>query len=262
VSTPADGRAPDERDVPDPARPYPEAAGRSPDPQAPYAGPADERSPHGQAPPDARSQHAPPAPGSPYDGPSYPAGSAHSEPEPPYVYNPYGNYAYPASYPSSPAGLGPEPVAPPRRPGSLHLALLLVVLSALPYLLIGLVAVAGPEQAPTARPTDDLARIQELGVDLAQVMRITGFILMGIALAYVLLGVLAWGGRRWARGLLAAATAGFVLMIAASVLGAGSQGLPLDGGSLLVLALPLVLALAGVGLMFGSAARDWFARRR
>ena len=170
--------------------------------------------------------------------------------DPPYVYNPYGNYPYPASYPTSPAGLGPEPVLPPRRPGSLHLALLLVVLSAVPYLLVGLLAVAGAGQAATGLPPEDLARLQQLGVDLAQVIRITGFVMLAVALGFVLLGVLAWGGRRWARALLAATTAGFALMVVTSVLAAGSQGLPLDAASFAVLAVPLILALAAVGLMF------------
>jgi hypothetical protein len=229
VSTPGDGRAPDERDLPDPARPYPgpsQYPGPSPYSQAPAGGPAD------------------------------PAA------EPPYVYNPYGNFPYPASYPSSPAGLGPEPVLPPpRRPGSLHLALLLIVLSALPYLLVGLLAVLGAGQAAAALPPEDLTQIQELGVDLEQLVRVTGLVLVAIALVYLLLGVLAWTGRRWARGLLTAMTAGFVLMLAASLFGTVAQGL-LNADSLLILVVPLVLAVAGVGLMFGSAARDWFARRR
>ena len=102
---------------------------------------------------------------------------------------------------------------PPRRPGSLHLALLLVVLSAVPYLLVGLLAVAGAGQAATALPPEDLAQLQQLGVDLAQVIRITGFVMLAVALGFVLLGVLAWGGRRWARALLAATAAGFALMV-------------------------------------------------
>jgi hypothetical protein len=188
-----------------------------------------------------------------------PAGSAPTEP--PYVYNPYGNFAYPTSYPS-PAGLGPEAELPPKRPGSMHVALLLVFVSALPYLFIGLAAIAVAGQAATALSPDDLARLEQLGVDVGQVMRTTGAVILAVALAYVLLGVLAWTGRRWARALLAATTVGFVLMVAASVLAAGSQGLALDGGSVLVLAVPLVVALAGLALMFGGAARDWFARRR
>ena len=92
-------------------------------------------------------------------------------------------------------------------------------------------------------------------------MRVTGVLVLGVALAYVLLGVLAWTGRRWARALLAAMTAGFVLMAAAFVLAVGAQAPAAGGGGALVLAVPLLLAVAAVGLMFGGAARDWFARR-
>ena len=180
MSTPGDGRAPDERDLPAPSGP-----GRTP------GRPSTPGPPQYSQPP-VRDR-----------GPTDPAA------EPPYVYNPYGNFPYPASYPSSPAGLGPEQVLPPpRRPGSLHLALLLVVLSALPYLLVGLLAVVGAGQAAAALPPEDLAQIQELGVDLEQLVRVTGFVLVATALVYLLLGVLAWTGRRWARGLLTALTAG------------------------------------------------------
>jgi hypothetical protein len=107
----------------------------------------------------------------------------------------------------------------------LHLALLLVVAAALPYLFVGLAAVAGADQVASALPPEDLAQLQQLGVDIAQVMRATGILILAIALVYVVLGVLAWTGRRWARALLGAFTAGFVLMVAAAVFGAGSQGL-------------------------------------
>jgi len=239
VSSPRDGRPPDE---PDPDRPVP---GRPPHGWRPVSGsPGSEGQQYGQ-PPSARP---------PYEG------GATSE-EPPYVYNPYGNFPYPASYPT-PAGLGPESELPPKRPGSLHLALLLVVVAALPYLFVGLAAVAGADQVASALPPEDLAQLQQLGVDIAQVMRATGILILAIALVYVVLGVLAWTGRRWARALLGAFTAGFVLMVAAAVFGAGSQGLALDAGGVLVLVVPLVLALAALALMFGGAARDWFARRR
>ena len=250
MTIPGDGRAPDERERPSPTRPQPEPPPPDPRPsgQQPYV----PRPPYG----------APAYPGSPYDRSPYEQSTGDGSAEPPYVYNPYGNYPYPASYPTSPAGLGPEPVLPPRRPGSLHLALLLVVLSAVPYLLVGLLAVAGAGQAATSLPPDDLAQLQQLGIDLAQMIRITGFVMLAVALGFILLGVLAWGGRRWARALLAASAAGFALMVVTSVVAAGSQGLPLDAASLAVLALPLILALASVGLMFVPAARDWFDRRR
>ncbi len=246
MSSPGDER-PDGR--PDPTDRFP--PGQNPSEQQ-----APGQPPHGRPASPDPSQY-----GQQYGQAPY-AGSAGNAPtEPPYVYNPYGNYAYPTSYPS-PAGLGPEAEPPPKRPGSMHVALLLVFVSALPYLFIGLAAIVVSGQAATALSPDDLGRLEQLGVDVGQVMRTTGAVIVAVALAYVLLGVLAWTGRRWARALLAATTVGFVLMVAASVLAAGSQGLALDGGSVLVLAVPLVVALAGLALMFGGTARDWFARRR
>jgi hypothetical protein len=83
-----------------------------------------------------------------------------------------------------------------------------------------------------------------------------------IAGIFLLLAVLAWMGRRWARALVITMTAGFVLMVIALVAAAGSQGLPVDNAALLLLALPVVLALGGVALLLGSAARRWFSRPR
>jgi hypothetical protein len=245
VSSPGDER-PDGR--PDPTAQFP--PGQYPSGQYPSG-----QQPHGRPPSDP-SQY-----GQQYGQPPYAGPAGNAPTEPPYVYNPYGNFAYPTSYPS-PTGSGPEAERPAKRPGSMHVALLLVFVSALPYLFIGLAAIVIAGQAATALSPEDLAQLEQLGVDVAQVLRTTGAVILAVALAYVLLGVLAWTGRRWARALLAAMTVGFVLMVAASVLAAGSQGLALDGGSVLVLAVPLVVALAGLALMFGGAARDWFARRR
>ena len=188
--------------------------------------------------------------------------------EPPYVYNPYANVSYPSSYPTTPAGLGgaPMPEAPKRRPGSVHLALVLLVLSALPYLLFGLVVLLVADQSAGALPPDDLAELQRLGVDPAQLVRTSGTVMLVVAGIFLLLAVLAWTGRGWARGLVAAMTVGFVLIVLAMVVlvmtAAGSQGLPVDNAALLLLALPAVLALAGVALMLGPAARQWFSRPR
>jgi hypothetical protein len=184
--------------------------------------------------------------------------------EPPYVYNPYANVAYPSTYPSTPAGLGgaPMPEAPARRPGSVHLALVLLVLSALPYLLFGLAALLVADQSAGALPPDDLAELQRLGVDPAQLVRTGGTVMLVIAGIFLLLAILAWMGRRWARALVITMTAGFVLMVIALVAAAGSQGLPVDNAALLLLALPVVLALGGVALLLGSAARRWFSRPR
>jgi hypothetical protein len=193
----------------------------------------------------------------PYDDPAAGPGS------PPYVYNPYGNFSYPASYPTPPAGLGPDDAAlPAHRPGSVTVGLVLAVISALPYLLVGFLAVAAAGTIEAAVPPEQLAQLQQVGVDLEQLVRSTGIVLLVVALLFVLLAVLAWTGRRWARALLAAMTAGFVLMVFASLAVASSQGVAMDGGSLVVIAGPVVLAAVGVALMFGSAARAWFSAPR
>jgi len=196
----------------------------------------------------------------PYDDP------AADPSNPPYVYNPYGNVTYPASYPSyptPPAGLGPDDASPPaHRPGSVTVGLVLAVISALPYLLVGFLAVAAAGTIEAAVPPEQLAQLQQVGVHLEQVVRSTGVVLLVVALLFVLLAVLAWTGRRWARALLAAMTTGFVLMAFVSVAAASSQGVAMDGASLVVIAGPALLAVAAVALMFGSAARAWFSAPR
>jgi hypothetical protein len=195
----------------------------------------------------------PPSGTSPYDAPG---GRAD---QPPYVYNPYGNVSYPATYPSAPAGLGPDDGLPVRRPGTVHAALVLMILSTLPYLLLGLIAVLGAPSAAAALPPDDVAQLQELGIDLEQLVRATGIVLIVVAVIFVLLALLAWTGRRWARGLAAAMTAGFVLMVVASVGAAASQGTAVDAASLVLIVAPVTLAIIAVVLLFGARAREWFS---
>ena len=176
----------------------------------------------------------------------------------PHVYNPYGNVSYPATYPAAPAGLGPDhPVAPARRPGSVHLALVLMLLSALPYLLIGLLAFAGAGDIAAAVPPEALPQLPP-GTDLASLVRTTGAVMLGVVVVFLLLAVLAWSGRGWARALAAAMVGGFALMVLASVASTAAVGaLPV-----LLLVVPVLLAAAGVALLFGSAARAWFSRPR
>lgn len=205
-------------------------------------------------------------PRTPDDGPDRPAPvpppgpTQYGDPGPglpPHVYNPYGDVAYPASYPVPPAGLGAAAPPPARRPGSVHLALALLLLSVLPYLLIGLLAFSAAGNVEEAVPPDALPPLPP-GVDLEQLVRTTGIVLLGVALVFGLLAVLAWTGRAWARALATAMVGGFVLMVIASAAGAAAVG----PTGLLVLAVPLVLAAAGVALLFGSAARAWFSRPR
>jgi hypothetical protein len=182
---------------------------------------------------------------------------------PPYVYNPYGNVSYPSTYPVPPAGLGAEEARPVlRRPGALTLALVLHVVAAVPFLLFGLLATLGAAAAAATLPPDQVAQLRQLGVDPEQTVRSMGLLVLVVAVVFLLLAVLAFTGRGWARALLAAMTAGFVLVVFAFVAAAGGQGVPAVGAALLVLAVPAALAVAGVVLMFGTAARAWFSRPR
>jgi hypothetical protein len=244
VTTPGEPRQPDE-------------GGRPPDPRYPPYPP--QQYPQQYPPP---QQIGPHQNGPQQNGPQQNGPGPYSA-DLPYVYNPYGNVSYPSSYESAPAGLaGGAEALPARRPASLHLALVLLIMSTLPYLLFGLVALLGAGTAAAALPPDDLGQLQELGIDLEQLVRVTGIVLLSVAAVFLLLAVLAWSGRRWARALAAAMTVGFVLMVAASVAAAGAQGLPVDAASLLLLAVPVVLALVGVALMFAPGAREWFSRPR
>lgn len=196
-----------------------------------------------------------PAPGGSFGPTPYDAGQGL-----PHVYNPYGNVSYPSTYPVPPAGLGGDAAPPPaRRPGSVHLALVLLLLSALPYLLIGLLAFAAAGDIQSVVPPEALPQLPP-GVDLEQLVRTTGAVILGVTLVFLLLAVLAWTGRGWARALAAAMVGGFALMVLASV--AAAQGAVLDPTGLVVLAVPVLLAATGAGLMFGSTARAWFSRPR
>jgi len=83
----------------------------------------------------------------------------------PHVYNPYGNFTYPTSYPTPPAGLGPDDTVPPaRRPGTVTLGLVLAVVSALPYLLVGFLAVTAAGEVEAGVPPEQLAQLQQPGL--------------------------------------------------------------------------------------------------
>lgn len=191
----------------------------------------------------------------PYDDPGDRA-------DPPYVYNPYANVSYPSTYPAPPAGLGTDDRVPARRPGSMHAALALLLVATVPYLLGGVLAVLGAGSAASAVPPEQLAELERLGVNLEQLVRSAGLVVLAVAFVFALLAILAWTGRGWARALVTAMTTGFVLMVFVFIAAASAQGVPVDGASLVVLAGPVVLAAIGVVLMFGSAAREWFSRGR
>ncbi len=170
-------------------------------------------------------------------------------------YSPYGPYTPPA-----PGLGGVQP--PPSRPGIVILGLVLVVLSALPYLAFGvlfLVAPLGPDLIPP--DTLDNPQFRELGVTdfdvLVTAFRVGAGIVAGLALVYLLFAVIAFTGRNWARILVAVMTAGFAafaLLGVVSALGADPAGAAILIG-------PVVLAVVGVVTWFAPQANRWYAKR-
>ncbi|MCO1656760.1 hypothetical protein [Pseudonocardia humida] len=195
-----------------------------------------------------------------YRGPSdpgrYGSSPAYGQQEP-YAYSPYAN--------QGPAGTGgADQPAPVRRPGLLVLSLVLLVLSALPFLIGGLVflVVAIDVQEivallPTIDPNGQLAAAGITPEQILDIVRTAGGIVAAMAAIYVLFAVLAFTGRNWARIVVAVLTTGFGLLLLAGLV----QGASAGSGSGLSMAV-LAASVAGTVLMFVPASQQYFASRR
>lgn len=177
-------------------------------------------------------------------------------------YNPYGQ---PGQYAGSPygtgaAGLGPDEKTPVARPGIMVLALVLLILSTLPFLLIAAMGLAVPVDL-SALPPEYEQQLQQAGVSpemAVSALRGVGVVILVLALLYILFAVLAFLGRNWARIVLTIMTVGFTLLMLAGTLG-GAAG---DTGSLLFLLLIVGASVGGTIIMFLPEPSRWFARRR
>jgi heme A synthase len=197
---------------------------------------------YGAAPP---PPGAPPAPGQPYP---------YAQPQADYAYSPYG---YPLGTGEADLSRGVVP-----RPGILILALVLLLLSAVPYLLFGVAALVAPDTPGTIPPDllDDptFAQAGITAETVVQFIRIVGGIFLAVALFYAALAVLAFTGRNWARITLAVLTGLFALLIGFGILSLALSG---DVAGALVSALLLSPAVAGVILFFTRPANDWYRSR-
>ncbi len=171
----------------------------------------------------------------------------------PYGYSPYGN--------PHPAGLDQGRDAPVRRPRLMVLGLVLMVLAALPFLLGGLVGLFLPIDAGTipAEILDDpqLAAAGATPELLISAVRVFAGILVAIAVVYLLFAVLAFRGRNWARILVTVLSVGFVLLLAASLVGGGPTG-----GLLGFVAFVAVAVLGGVVILFLPDSNRFFTAPR
>lgn len=190
---------------------------------------------------------------SPLPGQGYPPQPYPQQPYPapgPYAgYDPYGGSAW-----GKPE---PEPV---RRPGLLVLALVLMVLAALPFLAGGVFLIVSLTAAQIPAEVLNDPRIVQAGGTpelVLQAFHLVAGIMVGVALLYVLLAVLAFRGRNWARIAAAVLTVGFVLLLLAGLVSGGSSGAVLGFVGFL-----LVATIGAVVILFLPDSNRYFARPR
>lgn len=223
-------------------------------PGQPYQYGSGQQPQYGQAPQYGQTpQYGQQQPGYGQQGPygSQPYGSSYNYAAQP-AYSPYGT-----SQPY-PAGLDDRGVDGASRPGIMVLSLVLLILSALPFLLVGALALilATPDVIPPEVLNDPRFAEQGLTPELiVSAARVGGGIIAGLALLYVIFAVQAFRGRNWARVLVTVMTIGFALMLLLGLFG----GTASDAGSLVFLVLVLAASVGGTVLMFMPAAAKFFA---
>ncbi|HVL83687.1 MAG TPA: hypothetical protein VM367_05230 [Pseudonocardia sp.] len=199
---------------------------------------------------------APQDPQNPYGRPSgYPPGGADPGYGPPPGY-PYQGYGAPAGLPYGAPGPEAEPA---RRPGTVTVALVLLLLSALPFLLGGIAVLLG--SGDLAIPPEVQEQFDEAGVTTADIVaatQVAGVIMAALAALFVLLAVLAFAGRRGARIAVTVLTVLFALLL----LPAGLFALIGDPVSGLIVLAVIGAAIVGVVLLFSPAASRWYAAPR
>ena len=246
--TPQYGQNPQYGQYPQYGSPAPYGAPAQYGAPSPYAQPGQD-APYGQP-----GQYGSGQPGAygPYGqqpGPYVPYGSQYGQ----YAYTPYGT--------PYPAGLDDGGLEPAARPRIMVLSLVLLILSALPFLAFGAVLLLLPIDANTIPQVDIQGQLAEAGITietLVSVLRVFGAIALVLALLYVTFAVLAFLGRNWARIVLTIMTAGFALLLLAGVAGGGAS----DPSSLTFLLLVLAAAVGGTVILFLPDANRFFAGPR
>jgi hypothetical protein len=269
----------------------PEQQGQSGQPgqygQQPYAPPGQYGQPphgpdqYGQQP---QSGYGQPPPYNPYaqQGPPYNPYAQQGQPgaQPPYgqpgqygqyggqpgqygqqQYNPYGQYGG-SPYGGEAAGLGSDDTKHVTRPGIMVLALVLLILSTVPFLAFGAVLLVVPLDASAFPPELGLEeQLQQAGLTtetFISALRVGAAFVLALALLYILFAVLAFMGRNWARIVLTIMTVGFTLLLLAGAL-TGASG---DAGSLLFFLVVVAASVGGTIMMFLPASSQWFQRAR
>jgi hypothetical protein len=166
----------------------------------------------------------------------------------------------PDQYAYSPYQPGAFEPAPPtlRRPGTVIGALVVLVLSALPFLVFGVAGLFVPITQDMFPPELGLdALLTQYNVSFAeflQAVRLIVGLVAVLALAYIGCAVAAFLGSRGGRIGVTVLTVIFVGFLLLNVVGAGS--------ATAVVLVPALLAVLGVVLLFLRPSADWFASRR
>jgi hypothetical protein len=140
------------------------------------------------------------------------------------------------------------------------LSLILLILSTLVFLLAGVAVLLVP--LDTASLTPVLAQVDPTGqfdpAQLVTLIRVIGGVFTAFALLYILFAVFAFLGRNWARIAVTVLTVGFVLLLAAGLVGGGAT----TGTTLGVTLAIIAAAVVGTGILYQPAVRRYFANPR
>ncbi|MHA6792557.1 hypothetical protein ACVGVM_03405 [Pseudonocardia bannensis] len=184
----------------------------------------------------------------------------------PYGQQTSGQYPYGGQYPypygaAGPAGLDDTPTTPAKRPGAMILSLVLLLLSALPFLATGAVLLAVPINLDGLPPELNVDQaLADAGVSAEQLVsafRVGAGIVLLLALLYVVFAILAFLGRNWARIVLTIMTVAFAMVLLLGVLTTGT-----DAASLGILLGILVASVGGTVLLFLAPSNQFFNAAR
>jgi len=187
-------------------------------------------------------------------------------------YNPYGQ---PGQYAGTPfggaaAGLGGDDEKDVGRPRVMIVALVLLILSSVPFLLAGVAGLTGvavpsdpaqlpPELVPPPGYLEQANLTLEQYVEALRALTgVLGGALLVLPLLYVLFAVLAFFRRNWARIILTIMTVGFTIVL----LGLMLLGLGAVPNALVVVLLIVAASVGGTIIMFLSEPSRWFQRAR
>jgi hypothetical protein len=188
----------------------------------------------------------------------------------PYGGQPYGNSSYgytnqpaynPYGSPSYPAGLDEGGVGGVPRPATVTVALVLLILSALPFLLVAVLAATLLNAADLPPEIYSDPRIIAQGITpelLVRFATVFGIFIAVLALVYILFAVQAFRGRNWARIMVAVMTTGFTLLLLLGLFG-GTTG---DTGGVVFMLIILAASVGGTVLLFLPASARYFANPR